>query len=82
MIPRVRTWRVRYLDSAGRVLAECETETINRRFAVWTARERIGWGPDGWYRVSIMARCRGCGGYHVGGCTERSRRDVIDRWAP
>jgi len=79
MIPKVRTWRVRYLDVAGKVLAECETETINRRFALWNARDVLGWGPG---RVSIMARCRGCGGYHVGGCSERVRLAVADRWAP
>jgi hypothetical protein len=80
MIPKVRTWRVRYLNERGDVVAECETETINRRFAIWNARDVIGWHPAARVRVSV--RCRGCGGYHVGGCSERVRLAVADRWAP
>jgi len=79
MIPKVRTWRVRLWNLLGREIGCVDVPAINRRFALWNARDVLGWGPG---RVSIMARCRGCGGYHVGGCSERVRLAVADRWAP
>lgn len=39
-IPSVRQWRVRYYMGAT-LLADIVVETINKRFALWEARDRI-----------------------------------------
>jgi hypothetical protein len=41
-IPPVRKWRVRYWQGAT-VTREVTVETINKRFAAWGARDRLGW---------------------------------------
>lgn len=46
MIPRVREWRVTYWRVDGirkRKLASCTVSTINKRFAEWEARDKMGY---------------------------------------
>jgi len=57
MIPRVKTWQVKYWTTQdsrwhGRVLT-ARVETINKRFAKWLANEALGYPAIFSDRVSV-----------------------------
>ena len=43
MIPKVKTWRVRLWNLLGREIGCVDVPAINRRFALWAARDAVGW---------------------------------------
>ena len=52
MIPKVRTWRVRFYDGAT-VVEDVTVDTINKRFARWLANEKNGWPATKSTRVTV-----------------------------
>lgn len=42
-IPHCRDWRVRYVDAQGMITDECIVSAPTKAFAIWNARERMGW---------------------------------------
>ncbi len=42
MVPKVRTWRVRFYDEAT-LLKDVAINTVNKRFARWLANEQNGY---------------------------------------